>query len=99
MAELREGAARIVRADAHNFAVERYVKIVPKTKEGEPEKPARFEWQEAGYYGHRLDFAANSALFQSMPIGEAVTPKMVADATAEIVRLTKDALGATDDCA
>ena len=35
MSAVMEGATRIIRSDAHNVAVERYVKITPKAKDGE----------------------------------------------------------------
>ena len=83
----RIGSTRIVRADAHNVAVEQYSEIEnPKTKE------KRREWKEVGYYGHRLEWAAESALYLAMPEGEQITPKMVHDAVAEIVANTKEVL-------
>lgn len=87
-----EGATRIIRSDAHNVAVERYVKITPKAKDGEPTPEPRYEWQEVGYYGHRLDFAANSALFQAMPIGEPITADMIRKAVDDIVARTQEAV-------
>jgi hypothetical protein len=85
--EARVGSARIVRVDAHNVAVEVYSEITSK-KTGE----TRTEWKEAGYYGHRLDYAAQSALYESMPYGEPITPEMISNAVAEIVANTKAAL-------
>lgn len=77
------GATRIKRVDAHNVAVERYSAITnTKTKE------TRYDWQEVGYYGHRIDHAAESALFTAMPEGEKITPQMIRDAVAQIVEET-----------
>lgn len=79
------GATRIRRIDSHNVAVERYSAIVNnKTKE------VRHDWQEVGYYGHRIEHAAESALFVAMPEGEPITPKMIRDAVAEIVSHFKE---------
>lgn len=78
------GATRIVKSDSHNFAVERYSAITNRQT-----KETRHDWQEVGYYGHRLDYAAESALFVAMPQGEPVTPQMVRDAVARIVAETK----------
>ncbi len=83
---------RIVRSDAHNFAVEQLVTVEGKT-EGKKDGTTRQEWQEVGYYGHRLDHAAESAIHRGCPVGEVVTPAMVKEAVAGIVAQTKDALG------
>jgi len=84
MIEPTLGSTRIVRADEHNVAVERYDEITnPKTKE------TRREWREVGYYGHRIEHAAESALFNALPYGEQVTPQMIRDAVATIVENTK----------
>ena len=72
---------RIVRVDSHNFAVQVLATI--KNKETGEE---RQEWQDKGYYGHRLDWAAESAIHQAVPVGEVVTKQVVADAVAVIVR-------------
>lgn len=87
---MKAGNARIVRADKYNVAVEVLNEVTnPKTKE------TRLEWQEQGYYGHRLKWAAESALYESMPIGEPITPQMIRDAVERIVEATKAHLGAT----
>lgn len=75
---------RIIRADALNFAVE-----VLETIKGKDDKPDREEWVTKGYYGHRLEWAAESALHLAMPMDEPVTPQMVKDAVASIVAETK----------
>ena len=90
MSEPRVGSARIVRVDALNIAVEVY-KAVEVTEKGEDGKRTKtgavvHRWEESGYYGHRLDHAAESALFQAMPHGEPITPKMIRDAVADIVK-------------
>lgn len=87
------GSARIVRADAHNIAVEilREIENTEKGSDGKRVKTGttRSEWVEAGYYGGNLQWAAESALYQAMPEGEVITPQMIKDAVAEIVRQTK----------
>lgn len=81
------GATRIKRVDTHNVAVERFSAITNnKTKE------TRHDWQEVGYYGHRIDHAAESALFVTMPEGEPITPQMIREAVAEIVAETRQVL-------
>lgn len=93
MNEPRVGSARIVRCDALNIAVEVYKAIEVREKQEDGTMPktgaVAHRWEESGYYGHRLDHAAESALFQSMPHGEQITPKMIRDAIAEIVANTK----------
>jgi hypothetical protein len=59
----------------------------PKTKE------TRLVWQEQGYYGHRLKWAAESALYEAMPFGEPITPQMIRDAVDRIVEATKAHIG------
>lgn len=82
------GSARIVRVDAHNVAVQqlREVEVTEKVgtkrvKTGE----TRTEWVECGYYGHRMDHAAESALFVAMPEGEPITPALLRKAVADIL--------------
>lgn len=86
------GATRIVRVDAHNIAVEQYTatEVVEKGEDGKRVKTGatREEWKEVGYYGHRIDHAAESALFVAMPEGEPLTPQMVRNAIAQIVAQT-----------
>ena len=83
----RIGSVRIVRADSLNVAVQVFSEIInPKTKE------KRLGWQDRGYYGHRLDHAAESALFQAMPEGQPITAADVRSAIAEIVASTHKAL-------
>lgn len=79
---------RIVRCDKHNIAVEELVEVTSK-KTGEK----RTEWQEAGYYGHRVVHAAEQALFAGLPIGECVTPEIVSQAVKTIIDETRAALG------
>lgn len=79
---------RIVRVDSLNFAVQVLATI--KNKETGEE---RQEWQDKGYYGHRLEWAAESAVHQAIPVDEPVTPAMVREAVKEIVTRTKGFLG------
>lgn len=86
---------RIVKCDTHNFAVQVLV-AVDETVKGDDGKRVktgaqREEWQDKGYYGHRLDWAAESALHQAVPVGEVVTKSVVDAAVAEIVKQTKEA--------
>lgn len=87
--EPKVGSTRIVRVDEHNVAVQVYreIEATEKNDDGKRVKTGGmiYRWVEAGYYGHRLDHAAESALFVSMPIGEPITPKMIRDAIGEIV--------------
>lgn len=93
---VKPNAVRIVRCDRFNVAVERLVEVevVETGPDGKRSKTGqkREEWQETGYYGHRIEHAAEEALFEAMPIGGQVTPQMVKDAVAEIVRQTKEHL-------
>lgn len=88
---------RIVRVDAHNVAVEylREVEVTEKDESGKRLKTGqkRQEWTEEAYYGHRLDMAAKTALFNALPIGEPVTPELVRAAVEEIVARTKEFVG------
>lgn len=85
---MRVGNARIVRSDKYNVAVEVLNEVTnPKTKE------TRLVWQEQGYYGHRLKWAAESALYEAMPFGEPITPQMIRDAVDRIVEATKAHIG------
>lgn len=93
-------SARIVRVDAYNVAVQelRDVETITteggkrggkRTKTGE----TRSEWVDAGYYGHRLEWAAESALFQSLKVDSPITKETIKQAVAEIVKETKACLG------
>lgn len=90
------GDVRIVRADEHNVAVERYVEVdvFDKDDAGKRIKTGdkRCEWREVGYYGHRIEWAAESALFQAMPVGSVITAEEVRRAVLDIARATKEAL-------
>lgn len=82
---------RIVKHDAHNFAVQVLVEVEVTEKVGKNRVKTgetRTEWQDKGYYGHRLEWAAESALHQAMPEGEPVTPAMVKNAVELIVNAT-----------
>lgn len=75
---------RIVKVDQRNFAVQKFVTVesrVKLRKTGE----VREEWQDSGYFGHRLDQAARFALLDSFEDGEQVTPQLVEKAVAQIV--------------
>jgi hypothetical protein len=93
---MKLGSTRVVRVDAHNVAVQQFVEVEVSVKGGDGKRSKtgemRQEWQERGYFGHRLDHAAESALFLSMPIDESITAKMVKDAIAEITENTKGVL-------
>ena len=82
--EPRVGSTRIVRVDEHNVAVQVYREIEATEKNDDGKRVKTGEkvcrWVEAGYYGHRMDHAAASALFLSMPIGEPITTKLIRDA-------------------
>lgn len=78
--------ARIVKVDSRNFAVQELRTIEPKAKKGEVAAPPRTEWVDQGYFGHRLDHAAKFALSASFEDGEQVTPEMITQAVAVIVR-------------
>lgn len=89
--------SRIIRCDKHNMAVEELnlveiVDIDPVTKKRTKTGNTREEWVEVGYYGHRVELAAEQALFSALPIGEAVTPQMVAQAVKTICEETLKAL-------
>ncbi len=89
MNEPRVGSARIVRVDTHNVAVEVYVEVEVSKKVGNKRVKTgatRREWKESGYYGGNLLWAAESALYQSLPFGEVVTPDLIKKAVAEIVK-------------
>lgn len=92
LTEPKVGSCRIVKADNHNYAVEKYseIEIVEKNADGKREKTGkhRREWVEVGYFGHRLDWAAESAIFQSMPVGE-ITPQLLRSCVKEIVENTR----------
>ena len=94
----KAGTARIVRIDAHNVAVEVLTEIEESEKGADGKRVktggTRLEWQERGYYGHRLEWAAESALFEAMPQDKPITKEMIRDAVKEIVAATKDSLRA-----
>lgn len=85
--------ARIVRCDEHNVAVQIFTETEKKVKgdDGKFTKTGEtvWEWKDAGYYGHRIDHAAESALFLSLPKDEPITGAMIKAAVAEIVAQTK----------
>ena len=83
--------ARIVKVDEYNFAAQ-----YEKTIEGRDGKK-RKEWTDAGYFGHRLDHAAEFALSKAFDIGEPITPADVRNAVRRIVRETRTALGLVDE--
>lgn len=78
--------ARIVKVDEYNFAAQ-----YEKTIEGRDGKK-RKEWTDAGYFGHRLDHAAEFALSKAFDIGEPITPKSIREAVKDIVKNTKEAM-------
>ncbi len=92
---------RIVRVDAHNVAVEylREVEVTERDDSGKRLKTGekRQEWAEEAYYGHRLELAAKTALFNAMPVGVPVTPELIREAVEEIVCRTKEALRMKED--
>jgi len=90
--EPKYDSARIVRADEHNYGVQIYTRVETAKKVGNKivkTGEVRGEWQDKGYYGHRLDWAAESALFLSMPYGEQITSAMLKAAVQEIVKNVK----------
>jgi len=89
MNEPAVGSTRIVRVDTHNVAVEVYVEVEVSEKVGDKRVKTgatRREWKESGYYGGNLLWGAESAMFQSLPAGEVVTPDLIKKAVAEIVK-------------
>jgi len=81
------GDTRIVRVDEHNVAVQVYTEMDVVRVEGKKRVKTgekRCEWRDRGYYGHRLDYAAESALFLAMPYGEQITPAVIKDAVRSI---------------
>ena len=88
----KPGDVRIVRVDAHNVAVQQYVQpaLPPKSKKNPNPVQREAEWRDVGYYGHRLDFAAEHALFKAVPEGERITQDTIRAAVAQIVKSTKD---------
>jgi len=93
---MKVNPVRIKRIDRYNVAVERLVEVEVSERGADGKRSRtgvkRQEWQETGYYGHRIDHAAEEALFEACPIGEVVTPETVKSAVKEIVRQTKDLL-------
>ena len=82
--------ARIVKADERNFAVQ-----VLKTLTNPKTKQSREEWVDEGYFGHRLDHAAEFVLLRGFAVDDPITPKDVKAAVAGIVAQTKAALRGT----
>lgn len=78
--------ARIVKVDSYNFAVQ-YEKEI-EGRNGVKRK----EWVDGGYFGHRLDHAAEFAVSHGFDIGEPITPKSVREAVRDIVKNTKEAM-------
>lgn len=58
----KEGDVRIAKTDTRNYSVQQYRKIVSNK-----DKTERLEWADVGYYGDKLEWAARSALMQSVP--------------------------------
>ena len=86
-----EVKARIVKVDWYNFAVQ-YEKEI-EGRNGVKRK----EWVDGGYFGHRLDHAAEFAVSHGFDIGEPITPADVRNAVRRIVRETRAALGLVDE--
>ena len=88
--------ARIVRVDALNFAVQELTEIETVTTDPDGKRSktgdVRQEWKDAGYYGHRLDYAVESALSKGFDIGEPITAESIRAACKAIVDETKAAL-------
>jgi hypothetical protein len=83
MGTVKVGSCKVVKVDDLNYAVQRYENIVnSKTKE------SRKDWKDVGYFGHRLDWAVESAIFKSMPLGD-VTVDELRSCTAEIIKNMK----------
>ena len=78
---------RIIKADAHNFAVQVYREI-----ESRKTKEKRHEWVTETYYGHRLDHAIKFATLYGIPDGETVTPELFAELMQTTITETKKAL-------
>lgn len=88
--------ARIVRVDALNFAVQELTEIETVTTDPDGKRTktgdVRQEWKDAGYYGHRLDYAVESALSKGFDIGEPITAESIRAACKAIVDETKAVL-------
>lgn len=85
-------SARIIRADAHNVAVQEFREIETRA-DGKKTGETRMEWVDVGYYGHRLEWAAESALFQALKVDSPITKADIRQAVADIVKETRAALG------
>ena len=79
---------RIVRVDELNYAVQTLETVTPRDKTQHPHQ----EWQYSGYYGHRLDWAALSAIHRGLPVGGTVTADAVDAAVKRIVNETKQVM-------
>lgn len=84
----KPGSARIIRVDEHNVAVQVYreIEATERTDEGKRVKTGKklYRWVDAGYYGHRIDHAAESALFLAMQVGEPITAESIRSAVKQI---------------
>jgi hypothetical protein len=84
------GAVRIVRADKHNYSVQKFEAPDPnhpKTKSTEP------RWVDKHFVGHRLEWAAAYALKESASEGQEITREFVENAISAIVKQTKATVG------
>ncbi len=76
---MKENDVRIIKADAHNYAVQQ---VVTRAKDKPNE---RLEWENTGYFGAKLDWAAESALFKSFPSDTVISRETINDAVQRIV--------------
>ena len=63
------GDVRIVKVDSRNYCVQQY-KEIESTDKVTKEKRSRTDWQDAGYYGDKLQWAVESALMVKVPEGK-----------------------------
>lgn len=87
------GDVRIVKLDAHNFAVERLEQPKPKkVKDGEePKEQKPPAWVDVAYYGHKLEHAARYAMYHGIPVGDIVTEAVARECCERIIAATEAA--------
>lgn len=78
---------RIVKFDAHNYAVQRLV-------EREGKDPV---WENEGYFGDKLRWAVESALFVGVPVGSTVTAPLLRKVFKGMIAETAAVMAASPD--
>jgi len=84
MSEDKVGDIRVVRADIHNYSVERYEEI--KSRDGS----TKLEWQTLGWFGGNIVAAFKVAVQEGLPVGEAVTLQAFNAAVARLVEIERE---------